>query len=119
LQYIPLLAGINDSYGEIKTLCLKMYSIGVLPHYLYQFMPFSPGSEQYRAHISTGIAIVSHMKRRISNMAVPEFVLPHRTGKYTVPLDIQKSPAQLQMDLSGVESMSFINWQGESCVFPQ
>lgn len=116
---IPLLGGINDSYVAMKDLCMTLYANGVLPHYLYQFMPFSPGSEQYRTQISSGIAIVSHMKRRLSNMAVPEFVLPHRTGKYSVPLDLLKPPAELRMDAAGLESMAFVNWQGDACVFPE
>lgn len=116
---MPLLAGINDTPEQLKTLCLRLYGLGILPHYLYQFMPFSPGAEQFCTPISRGIELVAQMKRRLSNLAVPEFVLPHRHGKYSVPLDLHKPAAQLHVDGSGNESMHFINWQGRPCVFPE
>lgn len=114
---IALLAGINDSLPVMKELCLTLYRNGVLPHYLYQFMPFSPGDTQFSSDISRGIAIVSQMKRRISNMAVPEFVLPHKTGKFTVPLHLPGEAPQLE-SREGREFMNFRNWKGEPCVFP-
>lgn len=116
---MPLLAGINDNFDQLKALCMRLYGLGILPHYLYQFMPFSPGGEQFQTPISTGIALVAQMKRRISNLAVPEFVLPHRLGKYSVPLDLNKPPARLEVDANGEEFMSFTNWRGDACVFPQ
>lgn len=116
---MPLLAGINDNYTQLKTLCMRLYSLGIMPHYLYQFMPFSPGAEQFCTPLSTGMALVSQMKRRLSNLAVPEFVLPHRQGKYSVPLDLEHGPARLQCDALGNEFMHFTNWQGIDCVFPQ
>lgn len=116
---MPLLAGINDNYPQLKALCMRLYSLGIVPHYLYQFMPFSPGAEHFSTPLSRGIALVGQMKRRLSNLAVPEFVLPHRQGKYSVPLDLEKSPARLEQDEWGDEFMHFTNWQGARCVFPQ
>jgi lysine 2,3-aminomutase len=116
---MPLLAGINDNYPQLKTLCMRLYRLGITPHYLYQFMPFSPGAEQFCTPLSRGIALVAQMKRRLSNLAVPEFVLPHRQGKYSVPLDLGKPAARLRLDESGNEFMHFTNWQGAHCVFPQ
>lgn len=116
---IPLLAGVNDNYETMKSLCMRLYGAGIQPHYLYQFMPFSPGAEQFQTPISIGVDLVSRMKRRLSNLAVPEFVLPHRLGKYSVPLDLAKAPPQLLLDATGKESMSFVNWRGDFCVFPE
>jgi lysine 2,3-aminomutase len=116
---MPLLAGINDNYTQLKTLCMRLYGLGIVPHYLYQFMPFSPGAEHFCTPLSRGVALVSQMKRRLSNLAVPEFVLPHRQGKYSVPLDLEKAPPCLHQDAFGNESMYFTNWQGAQCVFPE
>ncbi|MBD1587289.1 KamA family radical SAM protein [Pseudomonas typographi] len=116
---IPLLAGINDDYECMKALCMRLYGLGVLPHYLYQFMPFSPGAQRYRTPISTGVAIVSRMKRRLSNLAVPEYVVPHRNGKFSVPLGLNQPATQLTHDAEGNETLVFTNWQGRPCVYPE
>ncbi|MDZ5461682.1 KamA family radical SAM protein [Azohydromonas lata] len=114
---IPLLAGVNDELDVMKPLCLALYRHGVLPHYLYQFMPFSPGDTQFCTDISKGVAIIKQMKRRISNMAVPELVLPHRTGKYSVPLSLSGESPKLEVR-DGREFVTFRNWKDELCVFP-
>ncbi len=115
---IPFLGGINDSYGTLSTLCLELYRNGIQPHYLYHFMPFSPGSQAYSTRISDALSIVGRMKRRISNIAVPEYVLPHKTGKYTVPLDLLEQAPRLEQRTEG-EFLHFRNWQGQTCVFPE
>jgi lysine 2,3-aminomutase len=115
---IPLLKGINDDYETLSKLCLALYRLGIQPHYLYHFMPFSPGSETYRTDISSAVALVARMKRRISNIAVPEYVLPHKHGKYTVPLDLGAVPPVLHKGADG-EFLHFTNWQGQACVFPE
>ncbi len=115
---MPFLGGINDRYETLATLCLTLYRHGIQPHYLYHFMPFSPGSQAFRASISDALAIVGRMKRRLSNIAVPEYVLPHKTGKYTVPLDLLKDRPRLEHHPDG-EYLYFRNWQGQACVFPE
>lgn len=115
---IPLLRGINDDYETLSELCLSLYRMGVQPHYLYHFMPFSPGSATYRTDISAAVALVARMKRRLSNIAVPEYVLPHKTGKFTVPLDLVGQRPMLDQGPHG-EFLHFINWKGQPCTFPE
>ncbi|MGY2291793.1 KamA family radical SAM protein [Pseudomonas sp. SDO528_S397] len=115
---IPLLHGINDSYDTLAELCLTLYRHGIQPHYLYHFMPFSPGSQSFRTQISDAVALVSRMKRHLSNIAVPEYVLPHKTGKYTVPLDLVIGQPTLEQRGDG-EYLHYTNWQGEPCTFPE
>lgn len=115
---IPLLRGINDDYDTLSELCLSLYRAGVQPHYLYHFMPFSPGSEVYRTEISAAVALVARMKRRLSNIAVPEYVLPHKSGKYSVPLDLIGQLPSLEHGPHG-ESLHFVNWKGQVCTFPE
>lgn len=115
---IPLLKGVNDDYETLSRLCLTLYRLGIQPHYLYHFMPFSPGSETYRTDISSAVALVARMKRRLSNIAVPEYVLPHKRGKFTVPLDLGAAPPVLHKRADG-EFLHFTNWQGQACVFPE
>lgn len=115
---IPLLSGINDTYETLSQLCLKLYRHGIVPHYLYHFMPFSPGSDAFRTEISEALTILNRMKRRLSNTAVPEYVLPHKTGKYSVPLDLLKGLPRLEQRPDG-EYLQYINWQGDACTFPE
>lgn len=116
---IPLLAGVNDDAETMRELCMRLYNVGVIPHYLYHFMPFSPGSSQFRTSVRKGIDIVHALKRHITNLAVPEFVLPHHSGKYTPPLlkENERLP-QWRSDKDGNPIVSFTNWHGEEVSYP-
>jgi lysine 2,3-aminomutase len=93
---------------------MRLYSVGVLPHYLYHFMPFSPGGKQYRTPVQRGVDIVRHLKRRITNLAVPEFVLPHHTGKHSMPLLSQdETPPEWAADDHGNPVVRYTNWRGQ------
>jgi lysine 2,3-aminomutase len=95
-------------------MCIKLYRVGVIPHYLYHFMPFSPGLANYRTDVRTGWEIIKQMKRRITNLAVPEYVLPHSSGKYTLPLELEsESLPVFKQDDNGCAVVEFINWKGE------
>lgn len=58
------------------------------------------------------------MKRHVSNPAVPEYVLPHPTGKYTVPLHDADEHPRHEMDPDGVRLLGFVNWRGEHVTYP-
>jgi lysine 2,3-aminomutase len=116
---IPLLRGVNDSAAAIHELSMKLYMNGVARGYLYHFMPHSPGSERFRTNVSAGVEIIRALKRRVSNLAVPEFVLPHHTGKYTMPLLApDEQPPQRATSASGEEVLRFRNWQDETIEYP-
>ncbi len=111
---MPLLRGINDSIDTMRELCMNLYQNGVIPHYLYHFMPFSPGSAIYRTSVRSGIEIVKGMKRNITNLAVPEFVLPHQSGKYSPPLMLDGSDYPRWAEGSrGGPVVQYRNWQGD------
>lgn len=111
---IPLLNGINNDIHIMRKLCMDLYNVGVIPHYLYHFMPFSPGTAVFRTSVQDGIKIIRAMKRRISNLAVPEFVLPHWSGKYSVPILLteQETP-RWEVNDQGQPIVSYTNWRGE------
>ena len=116
---IPLLKEINDNQTTMHTLCMQLYSIGVIPHYLYHFMPHSPGSTEYRTSVQKGVDIIRLLKRRISNLAVPEFVLPHSSGKHTMPLlGVNESSAYQSQDAQGNPVVRYTNWQGKQIEYP-
>ena len=90
-----------------------LYRVGVVPYYLYHFMPFSPD----RRNTARGSPISSlscRIKRRKSNIAVPEYVLPHARGKFTVPLILKPEEYPRFEELpGGGKAYRFFNWLGE------
>jgi lysine 2,3-aminomutase len=116
---IPLLRGVNDSTSEIHDLSMKLYMLGVARGYLYHFMPHSPGAERFRTPVQVGVDITRQMKRRVSNLAVPEFVLPHHTGKHTMPLlGPDDEPPRRGVSVDGEEVLCYVNWRGEHIEYP-
>ncbi|HCM1977425.1 TPA: KamA family radical SAM protein [Salmonella enterica subsp. houtenae serovar 47:z36:-] len=111
----PFLKGINNDEEILHKLFIELYRMGVKPYYLYHFMPFSPGSAVYKASIDDAINIMNHLKRRVSNIALPEYVLPHAKGKFTVPLINNKVPAPDYEYRDGKRYYRFTNWQGDIC----
>jgi lysine 2,3-aminomutase len=113
---MPLLGGINDRVEIIHELGMRLYAMGVVPHYLYHFMPYSPGGSALRTPVKRGLEIVRALKRRVSNLAVPEFVLPHHGGKHSLPIDPE--PPSWGEDTKGHPVVRFVNWRGEHVSYP-
>jgi len=111
---MPLLRGVNDNTETIHDLGMRLYNIGVVPHYLYHFMPYSPGAEQFRTSVWTGVEIIKNLKRHVSDLAVPEFVLPHQSGKHTMPLlGEDEAPPRRMLDDAGQFVVHYTNWRGD------
>jgi lysine 2,3-aminomutase len=108
---------VNDDEATLHKLFIDLYRLGVKPYYLYHFMPFSPGASEYKASISHAIAIMDRLKRRVSNIAMPEYVLPHAQGKFTVPLlDFEKPHDLPHFEVrDGQRHYRFRNWEGQWC----
>jgi lysine 2,3-aminomutase len=116
---IPLLRGINDSVETMHALGMQLYNVGVIPHYLYHFMPYSPGASEFCTPVQSGIDLVRRLKRRVSNLAVPEFVIPHRSGKHSLPLLAEgESPPQRALDPNGQPVIRYTNWKNEVVEYP-
>ncbi len=116
---VPLLAGVNDNLDALRELCMGLYRRGVHAGYLYHFMPHTLGSASFRIPIRRGVELMRELRRHISNPAVPEYVLPHASGKYTVPLYL--SPDELPCHVTGSDGLrmlEFVNWQGDRVQYP-
>ncbi|EML1597048.1 radical SAM protein [Burkholderia cenocepacia] len=112
---MPFLRGINDDEETLHRLFIELYRRGVKPYYLYHFMPFSPGASVYKASIRDAIRIMNRLKRRVSNVAMPEYVLPHAKGKFTVPLFEGQGDIPQFVETGEQRIYRFVNWQGETC----
>lgn len=116
---MPLLRGVNDDVATVERLTRELYLLGVARGYLYHFMPNSPGGDHFRTSVQTGVDIVRSMKRRVCNLMVPEFVLPHHTGKHTMPLLAPGEPPPITgRDAAGHPVVRYTNWRSEVVEYP-
>lgn len=116
---VPLLAGVNDNLTDLRELCMGLYRRGVHAGYLYHYMPHSLEPGEFRVPIRRGVELLRELRRHISNPAVPEYVLPHATGKFTVPLQLSadEMPRHVRDD-DGQRMLEFVNWQGDRVRYP-
>lgn len=111
---IPLVKGINDSEKALRELFLKLYAAGVKPYYLSHNMPNIPCADAQRTSVKAGLELYNKLKRRISNTAMPEYIITHRSGKKTVPEDPKGTPDfRYAKNLKGWPVIRFSDWRGK------
>ena len=74
LSQSVLLRGVNDSVDTLDELLRELVVLGVKPYYLHQ-MDLAPGTAHFRVPIDEAQEIYSNLKRRISGVALPNFVI--------------------------------------------
>lgn len=82
------LKGINDSYEILYRLFSRLIEIGVKPYYLYRCDPVK-GIEHFRVPFEKEIQIATLLRKNLSGLAWPLYVIdtPNGSGKVPVPLD--------------------------------
>ncbi|MDR3110720.1 MAG: KamA family radical SAM protein [Planctomycetaceae bacterium] len=77
-----LLKGVNDSVETMRTLCMRLYEVGVRPYYIYQ-CDLIPGLSHFRTTITKGRFIHSRLRGFISGVAIPFYIvdIPAGMGK--------------------------------------
>jgi len=115
----PLLKGVNDKTETLQELFLSLYENNIKPYYLFHSLPHTPYADRQRVSVRKGLMLFKPLKRHISNIAVPEYVLVHYTGKKTVPLEINGTPEfQYRKDSFGNPVVRFLNWKGQLVEYP-
>ncbi len=110
----PLVRGVNDNADTLHELFMGLYTSGVKPYYLSHVMPNIPGAASQRTSVKEGLRLYNSLKRRISNPAMPEYILTHRTGKKTVPDCEDGTPDFLyEKDQNGWPVIRFKDWKGQ------
>ena len=114
MAQIPLIKGVNDNPEVLHDLFMKLYAdCRVKPYYLLHDMPWTPGAAEYRTSVRKGVELMNTMKRRIPNVAMPEYIIVHHTGKRTVPLEPNGTPEfQYTQNEDGYPIVKFKNWKG-------
>ena len=115
MAQIPLIKGVNDDPEVLHKLFMKLCAdCRVKPYYLIHDMPWTPGAAEYRTSVKKGVELMSAMKRKISNVAMPEYIIVHHTGKITVPLECDGTPEfQYSQNEEGHPIIKFRNWKGK------
>ncbi len=106
-----LLKGVNDNYKTLQTLFTGLLRLRVKPYYLFQ-TDLTRGTNHFRTHTSSGIAIMRRLIGSISGMAVPTYALDAPGGKGKIPLTPQ------YINERG-DSLRFNNYLGKPCTYPE
>ncbi len=106
-----LLKGINDNAKTLKKLFLGLLRMRVKPYYLFQG-DLTKGTNHFRTHSSCGINIMRQLIGSVSGMAIPTLALDAPGGKGKIPL----TP---QYIISNGQDLTFKNYCGELCTYPE
>ncbi len=99
LSQTVLLRGVNDSPDVLETLLRALMRARVKPYYLHH-CDLARGAGHFRTTIAEGQAIMAELRRRLSGVALPTYVLdiPGGFGKVPVgPGHLADTPAGWQV----------------------
>jgi lysine 2,3-aminomutase len=81
-----LLKGVNDRVETLEDLMRGFVEAGVKPYYLHH-PDLAPGTGHFRMSIGEGLALVRELRRRLSGIAMPTYVLDIPGGHAKVALE--------------------------------
>ncbi len=81
-----LLKGVNDSLDVMRNLCHALQRISVRPYYVFQCDPVR-GAGHFRTPLKTAIALAHGLRRTVSGLCVPTFVVDTKGHLGKVPLE--------------------------------
>lgn len=101
LSQSVFLKGVNDSFKILYELFSRLIEIGVKPYYLYHCDPVK-GAEHFIVDIKKEIKIMTALRKNISGLAYPTYVIdaPNGSGKIPVPLDFWQFDATTYKDFN-------------------
>lgn len=94
-----LLRGVNDRLDVLQQLMRGFVALGVKPYYLHH-PDLAPGTGHFRLPISEGQELMRGLRRTLTGLAQPTYVLDVPGGAFKAPLDpsyLQESEAGLQL----------------------
>lgn len=104
LSQTVFLKGINDSYEVLEELFTRLSELGIRPYYIYR-CDLVKGVEHFIVPIEKEIEIMTRLRKNISGIAFPNYVVdtPNGSGKIPVPLDFWKFEKSSFKDFDGKE----------------
>ena len=121
--HTPLLGNVNANAEILWELFGRLYELNVKPYYLIHTFPHTPFANQQRVSVRDGIRIMKKLKRHKSNIAVPEYIVPHYNGKVTVPLELNgthefRYTKDGFLGIFGNPVVKFLNWKCKWVKYP-
>ncbi len=80
-----LLRGVNHTPEDMEALCRALLRIRVRPYYVF-LCDLWDGLDHLRTSISTGLAIMEHLRGRLSGLGIPQLMVDLQGGIGKVPL---------------------------------
>jgi lysine 2,3-aminomutase len=81
-----LLKGVNNDIETLETLMRSFIEAGIKPYYLHH-PDLAPGTSHFRVTIDEGLLLMRELRRRVSGLAVPTYVIDIPGGYAKVPLE--------------------------------
>ncbi len=81
-----LLKGINDDAGTLEDLFRALIACSVRPYYLHHG-DLAPGTRHFRTTLEDGQRLMAQLRRHLSGLAVPTYVLDIPSGHGKVPIN--------------------------------
>jgi len=81
-----LLKGVNDRIETLDMLMRTFLENRIKPYYLHH-PDLAPGTSHFRLSIDEGLALVEHLRARLSGLAMPAYMLDLPGGFGKVPLE--------------------------------
>ncbi len=80
-----LLRGVNDDAAILQELFERMLQARIRPYYLHQ-MDLTSGTGHFRTRLEDGIKIMAVLRRELSGLAIPHYVVDLPGGHGKIPL---------------------------------
>lgn len=93
LNQAVLLAGVNDDPQVLAALCEELVGLRVFPYYLHH-PDHAPGNAAFRVTPEVGLEIYQALRRRVSGVALPTYVMDLPDGSGKIPVETWLQTAQ-------------------------
>ena len=119
LAQIPLIKKVNDDPTILRNFFMDLYTASVKPYYFLHNMPNIPAAASQRTTVKKGVQLLQQIGRKLAHPAMPEYIIVHRTGKRTVPLQAEGTlDFQYEKTQDGHPMIRFIDWKGNEEIYP-
>ncbi|MBS0234737.1 MAG: lysine-2,3-aminomutase-like protein [Proteobacteria bacterium] len=93
-----LLKDINDDADTLEVLMRSLVELRVKPYYLHHG-DLAPGTAHFRTTVEKGRNLMAELRRRLSGLALPTYVLDLPGGHGKVPIEHRSEPVENGMTI--------------------
>jgi lysine 2,3-aminomutase len=106
-----LLKGVNDNADALEALLRTFLVLRIKPYYLHH-PDHAPGTSHFRISIDEGLRVMRELRRRLSGLAIPSYVLDIPGGIAKVPLESRS------VERLGADKWQITDHEGRSHIYP-